>query len=225
MAGPFAGLMGVLGAAARLEVLPHRCSRPPTQTETPTGLLAEDRGRGSFLLVRLTTRPLFYPALGPGPRGGSKLTAHSGTFCVALFAQETSQGDMHGGLVGQQESFVFLPFDAADHLLDEASQTCEPNGGPVGAVAVRSGAVDNKQRIGWIVGQVAIVDPTVGQVDGSWDVSGGVELGASHVEEHEGRVAGGEVMVDVPTVGLVGEQAFEMCERITRCGSGDLGDS
>lgn len=103
------------------------------------------------------------------------------------------------------ESFVFPPFDSADHLLHGSPEFSELERGTVGTVAVWAGAVDDEERVDRIVRQVALHDSTVGQVDRRWETPRLVEIRAPDVEENEVGGACLDTVVDVPAVGFESE--------------------
>jgi hypothetical protein len=61
----------------------------------------------------------------------------------------------------QRESLVPPAFDPADHFLHGSSEPRESNAGLVRTIALRPGTIDDEQRVGGIVGQVALGQPTM----------------------------------------------------------------
>ena len=78
-----------------------------------------------------------------------------------------------------------------------------------------AGAVDHEGDAGRECGEVALDDSAVGQVDGSGDVAGGISFRAADIQDDViglGRLAGLQVLVDIPAVGFEFEQFFEVFE-------------
>lgn len=134
----------------------------------------------------------------------------------------TGHGCAGSGL-GQSEALVGPPSDAAEHELHRTSEACEPQGGLVGPVAVRAGAVDDEQRQHRLCGHTALGDLAMGQVDRARHVASGEERGAAHVEEDEVRRAGRDRFIRGPTVSLKGEFCRETGDRVSAGRGGRLG--
>ena len=93
------------------------------------------------------------------------------------------------------------------------------SGRAIGAVTVRSVAVDDEERVGGVRGQILLVDLSMRQTDGTRHVPLLERLWRTHVEQNEAlRVA--ERGMDIPAVGLVGQQALEVCARGGGIGGG-----
>src|SRR5918994_1342963 len=124
---------------------------------------------------------------------------------------------------GELEAFGLPALDAANHLLHRPSEPSEPKGCLVGAVAVWAIAVDDERRVRRELGEVALVDSAVREVTSAGHVASGEGVGAAHVEQRERGLAGLELLVDVPTVGLEAQQRLKVCRRVDRLGGGMLG--
>src|SRR5687768_6173609 len=96
------------------------------------------------------------------------------------------------GSVGchETEAFVLPALDAANHLLDRPTKARQACGSAISAVTVRSVAVDDEERVGGVLGQISLVDLSVGQTDGTGHVRFLERLRRPHVEQDEAlRVA------------------------------------
>src|SRR5438067_2005014 len=80
--------------------------------------------------------------------------------------------------------------DSSCHLLYAASEARQVESSSVGAVAMRTGTINDEHLVGSIPGEVALIDLSVRQTDRPWEMSGGVELWASYVEQNKIRLPG-----------------------------------
>ena len=117
--------------------------------------------------------------------------------------------------IDQVEAFIEPSDLAADHLLDGATQPGEPRAGLVCGVAMRPGAIHDEEGVEGVAGHALFGDCRMVQKLGTWHVCR-VEtcLTTEHVEQHEVRIAARHRFMDVPAVGLDGEQTFEMARRV-----------
>jgi hypothetical protein len=67
----------------------------------------------------------------------------------------------HIGITEQVESFVLPPRHTADHFLNQTSETRQTHSRAICAVAVRSAAVDDGERLQEIAGKIAFIDSCV----------------------------------------------------------------
>ncbi len=100
----------------------------------------------------------------------------------------------------------------------------ERDGGLVGAVAVRTGAVDDEGGVVVVRGEVAFVDAAVRQVHGAIHVSFFEQLRTAHVEHHEAGLVVLQGEVHVPAIRLELQERREVRECFVRRGGGDVGD-
>ena len=114
--------------------------------------------------------------------------------------------------------------NAAQHLFHLAPETRQLDRRAVGAVAMRPVAVDHKERVLREIREVALHDSAVRQIDSAGHVPLLIGLGGAHVEQYEILLAGGESGVDIPAVGLEGQQLLEVIERGGRIGGRDSCD-
>src|SRR5215813_1507149 len=110
--------------------------------------------------------------------------------------------------VHERKAVVEPAGDAADHLLHRPAQLGEPDRRPVCAVALRTGAVDDEQRLGRISFERSRGDARVRQIDGAGQVADTKQLRATDVEQDE--AARSQRSVNVPAVSLKREKAPEM---------------
>jgi len=125
----------------------------------------------------------------------------------------------------ETESFVLPSLDTANHLLDPPAEARQACGRAVGAVAVRSAAVHDKERVGRVRGQIPLVDLSVRQIDCAGHVPCLERLWSTHVEQDEVLRIAAERGMDVPAVGFEGQQGLEVCAGADGIGGGQFGDS
>src|SRR5262249_1288117 len=124
----------------------------------------------------------------------------------------------------QREAFVQPARPPADHHLNRQPKTRQPNGGFVGAVAVRSGAVHNEDLAFWILRHALGCDLSVRYVDSALHMPIGKDLGSPDIGEDEVEIGRLEALVHVPTVRLKSEHVLEVAKRSIRWRCRRFGD-
>ena len=76
-----------------------------------------------------------------------------------------------------------------------------------------SGTVNDKERLRGIRSEIVFRQPSVRQVDSTWQVTLSEKFGTANVNEHESGLVGWERRMNVPAVGFVSEQALEMAHK------------
>src|SRR5215467_11151131 len=98
----------------------------------------------------------------------------------------------------QRKSFDFPTFDSADHLFHAPPQACQPQRSFVGAIAMRTAAINHEQCIFRVLCEIALIDSPMWQVDGRENVSSRKQLRAAYVEQYESFLARLHCRMNVP---------------------------
>ena len=122
-------------------------------------------------------------------------------------------------LCDEMKSILLPAIHSADHLLHLATEPRKPGRAAIRAVAVWAIAINDKERVGLETREVSFVNPPMRQADRVSQMAGRVGVRTPYVENRELHLPRFDRGMNVPAIGLEGEQALEMGERNLRlCG-------
>src|SRR6266849_549952 len=125
----------------------------------------------------------------------------------------------------EYQSLILPARDSANHLLHRPAESGQSERCAIGAVAVRTAAIHDEQRVRRVRGEMALVDLSVRKIDGAPDVAFGIKLRTAHIENHESRILGLQRLVDVIAVGLESQQSVKVRDRLLGSGGGNIGNA
>src|SRR5262245_10808027 len=97
-------------------------------------------------------------------------------------------------------SFVFPAPGAANHFLDEASETRQPDSRSIRSITMRSVAINDEDHLRRVLFEIPFVDSSMGQVDRLGKMARRERLGTADIQKDEAASRIVEFRVDIPAI-------------------------
>src|SRR5437588_2162271 len=122
-------------------------------------------------------------------------------FITVLVPDGFARNDLQWHLTGcEVKSVIFPALDPANHLFHFSAEAGQISGRPVGAVAVRPAAIDDKELVKRMATQVSLVYLSIRQVCCARQMASFERLRSANIQQYKIGVPAFHCLMDIPAV-------------------------